>query len=323
MNKITIQKVCKSENWIDFEWFIDGVRLSEHLKQNKIKELPANTEPFDDLCPAWTKSLDYFGDVRFTWELLACEKAVLPIYLCPEDLDYSCIVIVVEVDKTKDFVYWKRFGLVNHQSYDFSEVDSEERGQWISENWDEELFRRRMNYTYPAFQKEENIIWFAELDWCFERNAYEDMVQYFWDQETWDEVQNYHTNKMTVKDCANLIKKLKRTGSKELIEHMDTYGDVLLHLYASEQVGEPLVELIKLNNPCDHAKIYCRTIELMWRYGDDAVKNVVDVTLLERLSDDEAVWRSFGRYLSDDFKKYINEELLKGNIAMFLVDKIE
>ena len=79
--------------------------MSEHLKQNKIKELPANTEPFGDLCPAWTKSLNYFGDVRFTWELLAYEKAVLPIYLCPDDLDYSCIVIVVEVKKTKDFVY--------------------------------------------------------------------------------------------------------------------------------------------------------------------------------------------------------------------------
>ena len=48
MNRIVIQKVCKNDNWTDFEWFIDGVRLSEHLKQNKMKELPANTEPFDD-----------------------------------------------------------------------------------------------------------------------------------------------------------------------------------------------------------------------------------------------------------------------------------
>ena len=60
----------------------------------------------------------------------------------------------------------------------------------------------------------------------------------------------------------------------------------------------------------------------MWRYGDEAVKNVVDVTLLERLSDDEAVWLSFGKYISDDFKEYINEELLKDNIAMFHVGKL-
>ena len=131
-----------------------------------------------------------------------------------------------------------------------------------------------------------------------------------------------YKKKMTIKDCAHMIKKLKRTGSNELIEHIDTYGEILLHLYASEQVGEPLVELLKLNNLCDYVEIYCRTIELMWRYGDDAVKNVVDVTLLERLSDDEAVWGSFGRYISDDFKKYINEELLKDNIAMFLVGKL-
>ena len=350
MNRIVMQKVRKNDNWTDFEWFIDDVRLSEYLKQRKVKELPANTEPFDNLCPAWTKGLDYFGDVRFTWELLTYEEAVLPIYLCPDDLDYSCIVIVVEVKKTKDFVYWERFGLVNCQSYDFSEealcgilylegytdkdwerygdniaiseVNSEEWCQWISENWDEELFRRRMNYTRSAYQKEENIIWFAEVDWCFERNVYEDMVQCYWEQETLEEVQSYHTNQMTVKDCAHLIKKLKRTGSNELIEHIDTYGEILLHLYASEQVGEPLVELLKHNNLCDYVEIYCRTIELMWRYGDDAVKNVVDVTLLERLSDDEAIWRSFGHYISGDFKKYINEELLNGNIAMFLVGKL-
>ena len=50
---------------------------------------------------------------------------------------------------------------------------------------------------------------------------------------------------------------------------------------------------------------------------------MVDVTLLERLSDDEAVWLSFGKYISDDFKEYINEELLKDNIAMFHVGKLQ
>lgn len=88
MNRITIQKICKSVNWTDFEWFIDGIRLSEHLKQNKMKVLPANTEPFDDLCPAWTKGLNYFGDVRFTWELLTYEKAVLPIFQKKHFMEY-------------------------------------------------------------------------------------------------------------------------------------------------------------------------------------------------------------------------------------------
>lgn len=351
MNRIAIQKICKADNWIDFEWFIDGVRLSEHLKQNKNKELPANTELFDDLCPAWSKGLNYFGEVRFTWELVSYEKAILPIYLCPDDLDYSCIVIVAEVEKTKDFVYWNRFGLVNRQLYHYSEeilhgilylesytdkdwerygdniaiseVNSEEWCQWISENWDEELFRRRMNYTYSAYQQDENIIWFAEMNWCFERNAYEDMLQYYWEQETLEEVQSFHTNQMTVKDCAALIQKLTRNGSNGLREHIDDYGEVLLHLYASEQVGYPLVELLKNNNTCDYVKIYCKVIESMWRYGDDAVKNVVDVTLLERLSDEEAVWQSFGKYISDDFKEYINEELLTTNRAMFHVAKIQ
>lgn len=88
MNKIAIQKVCKNDNWTDFEWFIDGVRLSEHLKQNKIKELPAKTETFDDLCPAWTKSLDYFGDVRF-WE-----EIYMRIFVEGSDGDRFCILSI-------------------------------------------------------------------------------------------------------------------------------------------------------------------------------------------------------------------------------------
>ena len=44
---------------------------------------------------------------------------MLPIYMCPDDLDFSCIVLVVEVEKTKDYVYWNRVGYVNQKDYDF------------------------------------------------------------------------------------------------------------------------------------------------------------------------------------------------------------
>lgn len=69
--------------------------------------------------------------------------------------------------------------------------------------------------------------------------------------------------------------------------------------------------------------IYSKAIEMMWRYGDERVKNVVDVTLLERLSDNEKVWNPFGKYISQDFKEYINGELLSSNIAMCGVPPIK
>lgn len=56
------------------------------------------------------------GDVRFMWKVISMDSAVLPLLLCEEDLDFSCIVIVGEVEKTKDFVCWNRIGYVLHDN---------------------------------------------------------------------------------------------------------------------------------------------------------------------------------------------------------------
>ena len=40
----------------------------------------------------------------------------------------------------------------------------------------------------------------------------------------------------------------------------------------------------------------------MWIHGDEAVVNVVDVTILERLSDDKETWEKFGTYVTNDFR---------------------
>lgn len=55
-----------------------------------------------------------------------------------------------------------------------------------------------------------------------------------------------------------------------------------------------------------------------WReQGDEAVRNVVDVTKLERLSDDKSLWQKFGRFISMEFKQYINQEVLAFNAMMW------
>ena len=75
MNHIEIRKVHKGGNWYDFEWFIDGIRLSQYLMEQKNVELPQKVEPFDDLCPAWTKESysdkdwEKYGDTLF-WKKL-------------------------------------------------------------------------------------------------------------------------------------------------------------------------------------------------------------------------------------------------------------
>lgn len=344
MNHIKIKNITTPYGYEELHWLIDGKSLPEYLEEWKT-EFDEKTmhyvKTFCDLCPAWTKELDWYGDVRFVWKLIEKDSSILPVLLCPDDLDFSCIVMVVEVERNNDFVYWNQIGYVIHANEDFREekekgildleaysdrdwdmygdniacadVDSEEWRQWISENWDEELYRRRMNYTYPHYQKEGSVCWIHEMNWVFARDEYDRITEEFWKYETLSQLNKFQRkNKITVRECAHLLSSLTRDGKELLTEHIYDYGEILLHLFASEQVGEPLVELLD-DGPEDKTAIliYCRAIEIMWRYGNDVVVNVVDVTLLERLSDKSEVWERFGSYISDDFKNYINDSVLK------------
>ncbi|MCR5101214.1 MAG: hypothetical protein K6B41_07645, partial [Butyrivibrio sp.] len=87
------------------------------LNERKKVELPKIVTPFNDLCPAWTKELDYPGDVRFIWYLQNLDKAIIPVYICPDDLDFSCIVIVIEIEKNNNFIYCNRAGYVKNDNY--------------------------------------------------------------------------------------------------------------------------------------------------------------------------------------------------------------
>ncbi len=101
--------------------------------------------------------------------------------------------------------------------------------------------------------------------------------------------------------------------------HMDDYGEILLHVFIAEAINEPLIILLK--NGSD-TTVYCEVIETMWRSGNEEVRNVVDVTILERLSDDEHIWQQFGKKISSEFRDYINNDLLTYNLMMSGVKKL-
>jgi len=109
---------------------------------------------------------------------------------------------------------------------------------------------------------------------------------------------------------------LSPAGKEVLEEHLSDYGEILLHVLAEDLINEPLMELLRGNQRKSIIQEYCNVIETMWKTGDDGTVNVVDVTILERLSDDPELWARFGQYLSDEFKQYINDEVIPGNIMM-------
>ncbi|WFR59448.1 XRE family transcriptional regulator [Anaerocolumna sp. AGMB13025] len=204
MNKVEIMKCSTPYNYDESYLVIDGksivMYLNEWVKAGKCKRL----EKFNSLLgvyPAWGKELVWEADKHFIYELLVAKDTLnVPILVCEDDLDFSCIVILARIRKEHNYVYWDKIGLLNHDSEDFiiekksgilfteayndddwknygdnialTKVDSKEWCDWISKNWYDELLRRRRNYTKPYMQNDKNIIWIENVNWSFDEKDY-------------------------------------------------------------------------------------------------------------------------------------------------------
>ncbi len=207
MNKIEIRNTIIPSGDETMSFFIDGRPLYQYINEWIVEkpELVQSLSPSDSLAICWTADYDYEGDFWFMKYVLNQNKAITPILSCPDDFDFSCIVIVADVVKQDDKVIWKRIGKINHSSESFEEekrsgilcvkayseedhtrygdnialanADSPEWCKWIGENWSEELYRRRINYTFPYYQNEENIEWFAACNFEFDRWEYDMLVE--------------------------------------------------------------------------------------------------------------------------------------------------
>lgn len=99
----------------------------------------------------------------------------------------------------------------------------------------------------------------------------------------------------------------------------DDDGNLMGHIFASESISQPMMDLYY----SDRKKYekYCQIIELLWKEGDDNVQNIIDVTILEDLNNaGDEVWKGLGKHFSQEFKNYINKDLIHTNIAMCLVE---
>ncbi|MBR1735926.1 MAG: hypothetical protein IJ736_02755 [Firmicutes bacterium] len=124
------------------------------------------------------------------------------------------------------------------------------------------------------------------------------------------------------KKCAELIADKIPGADRIYKEHLDIYNEINLHVLAGDIIDEPLTKLLGESKQKNLIKIYCDTVERMWRYGDEAVKNVVDVTILEYISGREEEWQIFGDYISEEFKNYINEEYIPFFRSYFKIEKL-
>lgn len=207
MNHIDVKPIRTQYDYFEDYWIIDGVPIVSYLEPFK----PISFSVFGSflgLLPAWGGKLAVQWENDFVWEMAnSREELNVPILVCEDDCDLSCIVIVVQIRKVGNTVYWDRIGVlnhsnVNHQEYvqsgilcleAYSDEDwkmygdnvalaaygSSEYWNWVNENFYEESIRRLRNYLKPYMQKEQNIEWICCPGWAFEKGEYETMIQQY------------------------------------------------------------------------------------------------------------------------------------------------
>jgi len=126
MNEIVAQ-VDKSDyeiydDYLNFK--VDGVFLDEMLEAL----YPEADEKYKGLIPTLLYALIYNDEKEIVWNRILPElhgRTVCPILMCPDDCDFSCIVIVAEIECLEDRIVWHRLGVDNTLGYPPEIIGSE------------------------------------------------------------------------------------------------------------------------------------------------------------------------------------------------------
>jgi hypothetical protein len=188
MNKLEIKKATKDYGYEFLGVFIDDTPLDIYLYKDTCNKM------IRGLMPAWFTELESKSNQEYIRECLIIESKdgmVVPILLCPEDMDFWCTVIVAKVRHTDECVLWDKVGIVKNENwdtgywansgirnfekwtdeewtlygdyFDLFNLDDWRWNDWISDNWREEEKKRILNYTHEYFNTDENIEWFENV----------------------------------------------------------------------------------------------------------------------------------------------------------------
>ena len=163
MNQIEVKSVMTPWGYEQEYPTVDGKTIAAHLSEWMASE---NETDCEWLYPAWGNALLVTAEKNLIWHLIDCEDTVnVPILVCEDDLDLSCIVVLAKIRKTQNRVYWdavgfwrkehctddiRLYGILHHESYSDEDwvrygghiacagIDSEEWRQWIGDHWEEE-----------------------------------------------------------------------------------------------------------------------------------------------------------------------------------------
>ena len=122
---------------------------------------------------------------------------------------------------------------------------------------------------------------------------------------------------MTKEAAAIKLTKIFPDKAAALTQHYTDYDNQLrAHIFFADEINIPLMLLLQSNSDKKTIQQYCSFIEEMYYDGDEDVENVVEVTILEQLSDETKIWLCFGPYLSNEFIREINTVLIPRNTML-------
>ena len=115
---------------------------------------------------------------------------------------------------------------------------------------------------------------------------------------------------MTKEKFAEKFVELFPDKKEMLSEHYNEYEKLLGHVFFGDEINIPLVKLLLKNTDKSLIQKYCSFVEDMWNNGNDEVRNIVEVTIVEYISDNIDIWKRFGEYISNEFKNDINNLII-------------
>lgn len=122
-------------NSIRADWFKSQFVSEPHLI------IRVDGEPLDDflgnlttdeelrgLIPAWLYWLTNDTDQAVVWERMITPlsgRVRVPVLMCPDDLDFSCQLIIADLEATPEVIVWHRIGCDRTQSMEPGRVGEE------------------------------------------------------------------------------------------------------------------------------------------------------------------------------------------------------
>lgn len=195
MNQLSIKKKNQMDALMIDDWFLDE-RISEILQNKRFANLYCAWEDLDDSC-----------EEAYIWQLLTQQTACyLPILVCPDDADLSCILMVVDLEYTANYVVfrrvgeylrtnfslleWQSSGLLNPDNWEAEDFDSyfvyydllrtdPLRDEYLSRYWPVERMKRIWGYEHKQFNTEENINWLIHTKFEFSKDNFAECLVHF------------------------------------------------------------------------------------------------------------------------------------------------